>query len=144
MTHVEKIYNLFKENVGKEINHRLIIDSEPRGLGISEYTGRIKDLRKRFGCTCAESTLSCLAKEHIVNTRTNYYRYESSVLKRKPIYTVFNSQPRNDLPNQIDELTVALTEAEIKNDQIKVRRIRAKLIALEGFDLQSKVQQALL
>lgn len=74
-THKQRLYDFFKAFEGQEVNHRRIIDRHPTGLGITEYSGRISDLRKNFGCTCGENKSTCTANEHIINTRKNYYKY---------------------------------------------------------------------
>lgn len=87
-THKQKILALFKENEGHEINHRRIVVD----LGISEYTGRITDLRRDFGCTHGEGT-PCTSDEHIINTRKNYYKY-----LRRGVQTVTESPKSAPLP----------------------------------------------
>lgn len=143
MTHKEKILKLFRENEGKEINHRRIIDSEPAGLGISEYSGRITDLREDFGCTCSESQFGCTAKEHIVNTKKNYYRYESSLPQRKPNFEAFHMPQKNDLPDDLHQLRVMWTKAQKCGDQILMRRITAKEYGMDD-ELTKSVRDALL
>lgn len=52
---------------------------------IIEYTGRICDARKELGCTCGESKQLCEAQEHIINVKTNWYQYKSSLPQKEVV-----------------------------------------------------------
>lgn len=71
MTDVERVENYLRGTQGAEFNHRRIVDD----MRITEYSGRISDVRRKWGCTCGQDKTTCMAIEHVQNTRKGYYRY---------------------------------------------------------------------
>lgn len=86
MTNKNRILALFRNSNGRLISSTELVMGEYYGTKkIIEYTGRICDARKELGCTCGESKQTCEAQEHIVNVKTNWYQYQSSLPKREVI-----------------------------------------------------------
>ena len=71
MTDVQRVEAFLRGTQGAEFNHRRIVDD----MHITEYSGRISDVRKLWGCTCGQDKTRCTSIEHIQNTRKGYYRY---------------------------------------------------------------------
>lgn len=86
MTNKNRILALFRNSNGRLISSTELVMGEYYGTKkIIEYTGRICDARKELGCTCGESKQTCEAQEHIVNVKTNWYQYQSSLPKREVV-----------------------------------------------------------
>ena len=86
MTNKNRILALFRNSNGRLVSSTELVMGEYYGTKkIIEYTGRICDARKELGCTCGESKQTCEAQEHIVNVKTNWYQYQSSLPKREVV-----------------------------------------------------------
>lgn len=139
MTHVQKMYQYFKQHEGQEVNHRVFIVD----LVISEYTGRMTDLRRKLGCTCSESQTLCSAFEHVRNTRKNYYMYlnEKSAVKEK-LEERFKSEPiRINIKNELDSVRERL---ETETDTFKRKTLEFKEKMLLQMSDVSAIQERLL
>lgn len=140
MTHKQRIYAFLKAHEGREFNHRMIIDSSPRGLGISEYSGRFADIREDIGCTCGKDQNSCTATEHIINTRKNYYKYVNDKMS-KPIE---QPEPVNvaEVKRKLARLRVEWTRNVEKRPIIEIQAKALKNSLEESF--VREVEKALL
>lgn len=86
MTHKNRILKLFRNSGGRLISSSELVMGEYYGTKkIIEYTGRITDARKELGCTCGENKHTCQAQEHIVNVKTNWYQYQSSLPQKEVV-----------------------------------------------------------
>lgn len=86
MTHKNRILKLFRNSGGRLISSSELVMGEYYGTKkIIEYTGRITDARRELGCTCGENKHTCQAQEHIVNVKTNWYQYQSSLPQKEVV-----------------------------------------------------------
>lgn len=98
MTDAERVSTYFRNSEGRIVNHREIIE----GLRISEYSGRIVDVRRDWGCTCGQNKNTCDAIEHIVNVKRGYYRYLNHKIHYAPMIRrcepVLENLPERTMP----------------------------------------------
>lgn len=94
MTDRERVLALFRNSNGILISSSMLIDGQYYGTKrIIEYTGRIKDARNEIGCTCGKDQRLCTAQEHIINVKTNWYRYVSSKTKQSNKPELIKTRP---------------------------------------------------
>lgn len=119
-THKQRIYQFLKAHEGKEFNHRKIIDSPPIGLGISEYSGRLTDIREDIGCTCGKDRDTCTATEHIINVRKNFYKYINSRMV-KPVAEPPEPIDIGEVKRKLHRLRVEWTKNVDKRSIIEIQ-----------------------
>lgn len=121
MTDTQRVLKLFRENPSMELNHRIIVVE----MGISEYTGRLKNARDMIGCTCGTDKDTCSASEHIINTRKGFYKYVSDRITEviEPKGTMVNLE---ELKQKRLELVKKYKQAKSSGNQFQMRLIEAQ------------------
>lgn len=131
MTDTQKVLKLFRENPNKELNHRIIVVD----MGISEYTGRIRNARVELGCTCGEDKATCTAPEHIVNTRKGFYKFVTSMDVVKPRQEQIMVTLK-ELKQRRESLVEEYLEAKKRGDQMHM-----KIVEIRGKAIKNAIEQ---
>lgn len=125
MTHADIVERLFRASQGRNVNLHEIL-----AKGIVEYTGRIADVRKRWGCICGKDSATCTANEHIVNVKTGWYRYIGKFREADVVHTNLDINSRKQsLQQRIEGLrkqwkyadSIRKTEIEKEGKLLKVQ-----------------------
>jgi hypothetical protein len=124
MTGKKRIPALFRNSNGRLISATELVMGEYYGSKkIIEYTGRIKDARDEIGCTCGENKNGCQAQEHIVNVKTNWYQYKSSLPKRE-VVGLQRESVMLSTEQQLAKLRDQYRKARAKNDELRMDLIK--------------------
>lgn len=125
MTHADIVEKLFRSSQGRNVNLHEIL-----AKGIVEYTGRITDVRKRWGCICGKDSSTCTANEHIVNVKTGWYRYIGKFREVDVVHTNFDTNSRKQsLQRRIEELRKQWKDAD-SNTKSQIER-EGKLLKVQ-------------
>lgn len=124
MTNKNRILALFRNSNGRLISSTELVMGEYYGTKkIIEYTGRIKDARDEIGCTCGENKHTCTAQEHIVNVKTNWYQYQSSLPKRE-VVGLQRESIMLSTEDQLAKLRDQYRKAREQGDEVRMEMIK--------------------
>lgn len=102
-TDILRVEEFFRNSKGRLVDLKEITV----GMDITEYSGRISNVRTKWSCTCGQNKLTCEAVEHIKNIRKCKYRY----VNKKLFYGTINRtveasmSPFELLPARTEPLT---------------------------------------
>lgn len=123
MNDTQRVIALFRASKGKMITNHEIIRGQFYGIKpILEYTGRISEARKEFGCTCGQDKDTCTASEHIISVGDNKF--------------IYKSQQTNELKKQEETKPVFIDINELKT---KLLQLRSQYKSLKESDPMRRV-----